>query len=166
MGDTKILPSKKYKTNASPKLDIRELEIFNITYNHSGQYQCIIDNNDYKKNHTVQLTVNDPKIYFIDLNVTSKSFQRNSENDVQWTFKITAHPQPEITWYDPYGNIIPLNFDDKYYIENTNQHSLLKISNLTITDNGNYTMKAKIRDSDIEKSVNVTLKIPGKFLNF
>lgn len=153
--------NKNYFSVYNDWTDIRELKITNATFHDAGEYKCIIQTPTAIKENSINIMVENYINDFVYLKTKYHKFHLEVNSDLQCVVKIDSNKIPDIYWYHHRLNKTYLLANDniKYIIGNHQHYSFILIKNLTIHDEGDYTMRAIIPQSKIENSVNVTLKI-------
>ncbi|XP_050465212.1 vascular endothelial growth factor receptor 1 isoform X2 [Cataglyphis hispanica] len=137
-----------------------QLMVFNVTDEDAGEYECVIRSIHDIKKTTKTITIHDPQIKYI--NLTSQHIERYYQGEkggkVQWVVYVDGYPKPHLQWFKPNGQEITES--PKYSVNTSTTATILKISNLEITDTGDYILEAK-NDHMIQK-LNFTLNILAK----
>lgn len=84
----------------------------------------------------------------------------SSNKEAKWRVQFKGHPKPLLTWYDNVGKPIMTEHDEKYEVNTSNEHTILKIKQLELKDSGIYTLRA-INDMTSE-SKEFELVVRGK----
>lgn len=100
------------------------------------------------------------------------------QNSVQWVIKVDAHPKPILEWYYDHKKILTIIFklkfhrinnvnqtiepeDTRYEIKDDDTFTMLKIKNISLSDRGYYTLRAKNDFGEIE-TLQVFLNVTDK----
>ena len=131
----------------------QKLQLHRVDKEDQGSYACIVtdhSNNQQTRREFIRIYERDQSFLRVWLE-GSDTYNKTSgtEETVQWIVEIASHPPPRVSWYDPKGNLISEGDDQErnrqvqtaLSIKNT--RSMLKLSQLQLTDSGLYSLKVE-----------------------
>ncbi|XP_057340700.1 vascular endothelial growth factor receptor 1-like isoform X2 [Microplitis mediator] len=142
---------------------VKELVIKNIDTGDEGEYVCNISTHSKSNHTTINITLHDPNIKYINLSVphNETNFTKKEGDSVTWVINFDAFPTPEIEWLAPSDKeLMSNNSNNKFAITNTENKSKLQIFKLTLEDIGTYVFRAY--NSEETKELHFDLEVEAQ----
>ncbi|XP_036354448.1 hemicentin-1-like isoform X2 [Octopus sinensis] len=133
----------------------RRLQISNTTLEDKGQYRCVATNEAGKMKRLYNVNINVPPRIKDSENVKRKEIL--IRKSLTLLCQASGIPPPKITWYKSNK---PISFPNSNYSFNED-HKILRINSVNITDRARYMCNAKNTAGEREKVFDVVVLIPA-----